>query len=381
MPQQTQGPVINLDTYLRSTNPVVTPVAPLQAWGDGGTMNFNLPQAGLLATMMVYIDFTITVAGTITGGTWQPDAPLSLIKNLSFRNQQGFLLHNYSGVGWYEWVRMRTGIDIFKATANGAFRSANVESTLGIGNATTPVVPGANVTAGTYKVRWAMPVFIAYNSKLSAGCVNLQNSSRQYVLSLQFGTVKGGIGGNGGTNDMFNGLLGVSNDIVVNVTASNVQVSAETMQVLETVEPDLSMVMVVQEALFNLQQGQNTVIPSYQDTFNALIMTVTNNGARAPYGNLSDIEFIYASNQRRYVEEIATKAGYNYWMHNGVPPQDGQIMYDMRLRGGVIGDPDIYDVFNNAIITGFSLRFNQSAAVTGVNGVRLLTEGFAGVIQ
>lgn len=378
---QQQGPVISLDQFLRQSNPIVTPVAALQAWTDGGTVNYNLPQAGLLTQMMVNIDFAFTVAGTITGGTFQPDAPWTLIRNLNFKNQQGFNLHNYSGVSWYDWTRARNAVDIFKATANGYFNSNDAERTLGIGNSLNPVVPGANVTAGNYVIRWTLPIPIAYNSKISAGAINLQNSARQYVLALQFGALKSGIGGNGGTNDIFNALLGVSNDIAVTVTKSNISVTCETMQVLETVEPDLSIAMTVQESLFSLTNGQNTVIPAYQDAFSLMILTLTNNGARLPYANISQEEFVYASNQRRYVEDIATKGGWNYWQHRGVPPQNGQIFYDLRLRGGVIGDPDIYDVFNNAIVTGFSLRFNNSAAVTGVSGVRLLTEGFAAVVQ
>lgn len=379
--QTTKPKGFSLDEFLHLTTSTINQLTPTQAWVDGGLVNYQLPQAGLTSMGMLYVSATITVAGTISSGTfkgWPNPAPMSILKNVSLGSNQNLSLINASGWGLYKWVRERYGRDLFRTSNNDFFASSNVCSQLGLGNAVTPVIPNANVAAGTYTIRFALPIPIAYNRELYTGLLFLQNNSVLYTLGLQFGNITGGIGTTGGTNDLFDTLIGTGISVTATVTT---KFDLETVLIPAAYPPNTSMFMSLQESIFPLTQGENAIQPPVNDIYTLIMLELSNNKLQVPQGNISNGVFLYSLNQRRFQESFPTKSAWDYWL-KGAPPSDGLIVYDMGIRKGLKDKRDVYDAFNNSQVTGFQLQFNQSGAITApaqttftAESLRFITQG------
>lgn len=380
--QTTKPKGFSLDEFLHLTTSTINQLSPVQAWTDGGLVNYQLPQAGLTSMGMLYVSATITIAATtITGGHfrgWPYPAPMSILKNVSLGSNQNLSLINSSGWGLYKWVRERYGRDLFRTSNNDFFASSNTCAALGMGNALNPVVPGATPAAGTYTINFALPIPIAYNRELYTGLLFLQNNSVLYTLGLQFGNITGGIGANGGTNDLFDGLVGTGITVTANV---NTRFDLETVLIPAGYPPNTSMFMSLQESVFPLIQGDNAIQPPVNDIYTLIMLELCNNKLQVPQANISNGVFLYSLNQRRFQESFPTKSAWDYWL-KGAPPSDGLIVYDMGIRKGLKDKRDVYDAFNNSQVTGFQLQFNNSQAITApaqttftAESLRFITQG------
>lgn len=368
----------NLDTFLSVTSPQIFRVTG-QPWSDGGVANFTLPQTGLASCLMINIAATITVAGTITSGKWKgwPNpAPFGIIRNLSLSSNQNLQIRNHSLWGMYKWLRMRYAFDPF-ATPAGSY-SAGTNTLIGVG--ALAIQPGANVTAGTYVVNMSFPMPIAYNRECLTGLLMLQNNSIQYILSLQYGNITGGISATGGTNDLFNTLIGTS---LVITAAVNVTCDIEIMQIPANYPPNLSMFMSVLEySQTPINTGQNVVKPSVSDVFTMFLLEVVNNGLPVPPANITTATYVYSGNLRRYDEDYVTKLGFDMWQHS-IQPMDGVIMYDMGIRKGLVEKRDLFDAFNDTVVTDLQLQMNLSSAITvaAPNQITVIAESLRFVQQ
>jgi len=374
-----QKQAFNLDTFLKLTTPLVKPLTPSQAWQDGGTQLYTLPQSGLASLIMAYFDVDITLnATTITGGTFAASpypAPFSIIKNISLYSNQNLNLINCTGWGWYKWVRMRYGIDPFATVTN--FRSGDTIDQLGIGNTVNPIVPGATPAAGTYRFRIALPIPIAYNRELLTGLLFLQNNSIVYTLAVQYGNIIGGISATGGSNDLFTGLVGTG--ISVSATV-NTALNIETFLIPANYPPQVSMFMSVQESVYAINTGMNAIRPPVNDVYTMLSLELTNNSAPISLANIDNVVFQYSGNIRRYQENEPTKAAWNYWTTNCVPT-DGTIIWDFGTRKGLPWKRDTYDAFNYTQVTDLQLQFDINTAITGVSQATFLAESLRFIKQ
>ena len=375
---QQQAP-FNLDTFLKLTTPLVKPLSPSQAWTDGGTQLYTLPQSGLASMIMAYFDVEITLAATtITAGTFANSpypAPFSIIKNLSLYSNQNLNLLNMSGWGWYKWVRTRYGIDPFATRT--LFKSTDTIQQLGIGNTVNPIVPGATPAAGTYSFRVGMPIPIAYNRELLTGLLFLQNNSIVYTLAVQYGNITGGISATGGSNDLFTGLVGTGISVSATVKTA---LDIETFLIPKNYPPQVSMFMSVQESVYPINTGSNAIRPPVNDIYTLMMLEVINNGAPVSLANLSNIVFQYSGNIRRYQEDEPTKAAWNFWTTN-MPPTDGNIIWDFGTRKGLPLKRDTYDAFNYTQVTDLQLQFNVTPAITGVSQATFLAESLRFIKQ
>ena len=365
-----QKPTFNLDTFLRLTSPQIQPMNPNQAWADGVTQTWNLPQAGLASMMMLYVDAEITVAGTVTSGKFNDSpypAPFSLLKNISLSSNQNINLHNYSGWGLYKWLRTRYGTDIFATASKGAFHSSVTEGDLGLGNGINPIVPGANVAAGTYSIRLALPIPIAYNSELLTGMLFLQNNSVLYQLGVQYGNIIGGISATGGSNDIFNTLVGTGLSVTATVST---QVEIETMIIPKNYPPDTSMFMSISETNFPLVAGQNAFRPPVNDIYTMLITEVIANYSPVDIANISNITFTYSNNLRRAQEYGINKAAWNFWK-SGIVPPNGCFIYDFGMRKGLPNKRDVYDAFNYSKVTDLQIGFTLPTTIVPSTGSQI----------
>lgn len=371
---QSQQVPFSLNEFLKRTQPNINPMYAQSAWTDGGNQVFNLPLAGLGSCMMLRVTASITVAGTVTGGTFANlpyPAPFSILKGVTLSSNANLSIINLTGYDLYTWLRERYGLDMFSTTASAAFMSSNNVSALGFG--TPSIVPGAAITAQTYNVTFTVPIPIAYNRKGAAALLFLQSKTIQYQLGIAYGQITGGISATGGSNDLFAGLTGTGLSVTASVSAT---CEIETLLIPSNYAPPTSYFMSVISTVYSpLIPGFNPInIPS-NDEITMLIAQLYNNSAAVSYANVSGVILSYALNKQKYNQIVPNKQGWDYWL-KGLVPQDGTYTFDEGIRNGLKTQRDTFDSIQDNIVTGLQLQFqvNPSLSVTGNSGIRLITE-------
>jgi hypothetical protein len=370
------------EAFLRMTKAKSVQVGS-QAINEGGTNTFRLPQAGLGSMLWVTINGTITVTGTLTGGTFKSflsggggPAPFSILKKVSFGSNNSFSMINLSGWNLYRWIRERTGIDIMNTGASTPF-SANNCAFLGIDEATA-IVNGATPSAQTYTVNMCFPIPIAYNMAADTGLLLLQSNGTFFDLNLNFGTITQA------TSTSF------SNDLVSSVTSSagvsiaqslTVKVELDWFEYVPGVESLMSQFLSVNDQQQSLVLGENVIVPPVNDLYTMFLIEVINNGAPVAVANLSNIYLRHSGNQYDYLSYYASNLLKNYYIHAGLPPIDGNINLDFGVRRGWLERRDNLDAIDNLNITDLNIGFTNAAAVTGQNGVNTIMESLRYIQQ
>jgi hypothetical protein len=366
MPTQQPAP-FSLDTFLRATNRYVINVANNVAINDNSVIVVPMPQANYLSMIMVTIRGTVTIAGTVTGGTlnaWQSGLPFpfGIFKNINFANNSNNLLHNYSLWGLYKWTRFRYGKDFFSASNN--FSSAGASLT-GIGQ--KPSAPGASVTATTYNIALTMPIPICYNRSLLAGLLNLQGINTTYNLNLTSGTLAGGITATGGSNDLFTGITGTGLSCT---SALTLTVDVETCSIPQSLpggmQPPLSLALSMTESASTTAptSGQNTIqIPNGQ-LYTSMIFEIYNNGAQVSPANLSNIQMSFGSNIYPVQQSMSANLGMDYWAGKGITMPDGVFGFDLGMRLGEVNRRDMYDGIDGTDVTALQVNYNLPTGFT-----------------
>lgn len=355
------------DQFLRRTKAKSVRITTNQPYTDGGSTFYNLPQAGLAHCLWVSIGGTVTVGGTVTSGTIQSypyPAPFSIVKRLRFGNNNSLYMRDITGWGWYKWVRYRTGIDFLSNQSVAKF-STNSLAALGT-TVTNPLVPGANVVAQTYNFFIAMPIPLSYNEAAEQGLIVLQTNGVQYALSIDWGRWTGGIGATGGTNDLFNALVGTTLVVTASIT---ITIGLDWFEPVAGVGNLISMFMTVNEQAFTpLINGVNLVTPPPNDYYTLLLLEVINAGAPVAVANFSNIFFQYAGQVFDYMDDYQTKIVRSSYQHQ-IPPMDGCIDWDLGIRRGFLTRRDTLDAFNDQAITDMKLSFTLpgSLSISGTN--------------
>lgn len=369
--------------FLQNTKSKFVRVATAQAYKDGQTTSYQLPQAGLAYMLWVIVQGTITVAGTVTGGTianYPNPAPYALIKRVKFGNNNSFNMRDFTGWGWYKWLRWRYGLDPLSSGATVNF-SANNTAAMGLTGAGRPVA-GANVAATTYNVNLMLPLPIAYNQSGELGLIVLQQNSTFYSVQIDWGQVTTGIGATGGSNDFFTGVTGTGLTVTAAITAT---VGLEFFEAIKGVGALVSMFMQVNEqnngALVN---GENTIRLPANDFYTAFQVEVLNNGAPVAVANIQNPTFMHSGAIYDIQDDYLVNLARNYFQHRNVPP-DGTITYDFGLRRGIIDRRDTIDMFDNSNITDavvkFTLPGSGTLTLTGLNQSSVVMESLRYIDQ
>lgn len=356
---------------------------------DGGNISWTLPQFGLLSKLMLTVYGTITVAGTVTSGTFQnrPNpAPFVLGKQLRFYNNQSVFVRNHSLWGGYKWLRSRYGVDPFGGLTSGSlstFNNAMVgNSALASAPGGTPSnpLPASNIAAGTYNIAMSFAIPIAYNNRLSTGALNLQSNSILYTLSLDTAQIASGISATGGTNDLFNALVGTGLSVTSNLTWT---LNGEIFTIPAGHEPNESMVMTVQELTKSpLIAGENYLDLPNADIYTMMIAELYNAGAPVDPRTITETQFRYSGGTRRYdADPICQNAQFLY--EHGIPQIDGVTAYDLGIRNGIVEQRDLFDGFNSASVTNaqIAITLPGTFAASGNNGITVLSETLKSATQ
>lgn len=367
--------------FLANTRPKRMKIASNQPYVDGGINRYNLQQTGLADKLMLYVSASIVVAGTITSGTFNGfsqgmPAPWSIFKNVQFGSNNNLTLRNFSGWSMYKWVRNRYCADPMKCTAVNY--STNTLAALGLNQGSNNIVAGANVAAQTYTFNVAIPIDLAYNQTAEQGLLSLQNGNIIYTLTVQWGQITGGITATGGSNDLFNALVGTGLSVTATIgayvgmdvwdypnLASNVSLAA-----LES-----TFVSVSDSIQANLNTGTNTYKPPQNDIYTQIGIEVINNGAPVAVANIQNPQWLYAGNVYPMVEDYQPLLVRDYFEH-GIPQIDGNIWYDLGMRRGERLRRDMIDGFNDMSITNLQIQFTlpNSLSITGTNQMNVVLE-------
>lgn len=328
---------------------------------EGGISSFQLPQAGLANTLWIWIQGTIVVAGTISGGTWATyplPAPFSLVNRMSFYSNNNYRYRDLAGWSWYKWVRDRYGWD-YQTACPGIGFSPDVQLTIGNNIASgNKIVAGANVAAGTYHFSIAMPVPVSYNWAGDTGLIALSTENVLHYLDLSWGTAVGSIGATGGSSSLINGLTGSG----ISVTAT-VNIAAELDYFMPT--PDMvgrmanftsQYMAAYDQTFFNIGPGPNVVQPPPTDYYTWLQLELVNNAAPIGQTSITNAQWQYAGQVFDFLDYGPVFATRNAWLHKNIP-LDGTLTYDFGTRLGNPMRRDRYDSFNNQSVTGLQLGF------------------------
>lgn len=378
---QTAPPKLTANAFLYSTRPKRQLVSTNVPYVDGGITRHQMPQAGLIDNIIVYIGITIVVAGTVTGGTFQgfsygnSTAPWTIIKNVQFASNNNLLLRNHSGWSWYKWFRARSGID--PTASVGVNYSPNTLTALGINQSSNKIVGGAAIAAGTYTANMALEMPIAYNQDAEQSLLSLQANNIIYTLSMQWGQITGNIGATGGTNDLFNTLVGTGLSVTSTISVS---VECDTWDVPQVAASQLSTLMstytgVVDGTQNPLITGTNVFKPATNDVYTIVGLEFINNNAPVSVGNIQNPSWQYASGIFPFQDNYTTHLVRD-WFQHGIPSIDGNVLYDLGTRRGILKRRDLIDAFNDQNITNLQVSavLPGTLSITGTNQINWFTE-------
>ncbi len=384
--QPQQQVFLTAEQFLRQTKPKAVKVATASPYVDGGRSTFRLPQSGLAHQLWVVIQASIVVAGTVTSGTlkgWPNPAPFSILKRLRFGSNNAFNMRDLSGWSLYKWCRQRTGVDPYPQvpTTDPRHSFSAVNDRL-LGNSMTNApVPGANIAAGTYLCNMAFPIPIGYNNAAEQGLLVLQQNSTFYDLTIDWGTITGGITATGGSNDFFQSLVGTGLSVTPTIT---VTVGLDWFEPVAGIGKLISMFMSVSDNITSpLVAGENIIRPPVNDYYTMFSLELVNNGAVIAPTDIQNLIFQHSGNVYDYQEDYLVRLAKNYYLHNGLPPVDGEIVWDLGLRRGNIQRRDTLDAFDDMNITDLQLRFTLpgTLTITGVNQASLVMESLRYIRQ
>lgn len=372
--------LLTADQFLQQTKAKHTKVTSAQSYIDGGRQSFRMPQAGLGHIIWLALQGTITVAGTVTSGTFQnyPDpAPWSILKRLKFGSNNAFTMRDMSGWSLYKWIRTRYGFDP-TGTMTSQYDTNN-EVALGKSD-TGRIVPGANITAATFKFNCVIPIPISYNNAGELGLVVLQQNSTFYDLTIDWGQITGGISATGGTNDLFNTLVGTGLTVTSDIKAS---VGIEWFEPVAGIDNLISMFMSVSDMRQSpLLTGTNVIKPPTNDFYTMFLVEAYNAGAPVAVNNINNPVFMHSGNVYDIQEDYIVNMARAYYAH-GVLPPDGVITYDLGIRRGQMNRRDTLDAFNDMNITDLNLKFDipSTLSITGNNGINTVMESLRFIKQ
>lgn len=369
--------------FLSATRPKRIVQITNQAYADGGSNRFQLPQAGLLDKIWHYVSATITVAGTVTSGTFNgfgqngaTQAPYSMLNTYKFYSNNNLILRNLGGWSLYKWIRTRYGLDYTKCTAVNY--SANTLAALGANQSSGAIVAGANVAASTYTFNWGFPVDVAYNQTAESCLISAQNGNIYYYSEFDWGQITGGLTATGGSNALFNALVGTG----LSVTASiNTSMTVDIWD-YPLLPPQYSFTNLMKSFLSAsdgiktpLNNGLNTFQPPQNDYYTMIITEWINNGAPVAVANLQSPSWQYAGNVYPFLDNYAPLLARDYY-EKKIPAIDGTIPYDFGMRRGERLRRDTIDAFQDQNITNLTLNTTLpgSLSITGVNQMNYVLE-------
>ena len=374
---QGQALPITIDQFLGATQDFGLRVGDYP-FVDGGLTHIVLPKSGVATSITALITLTIVVSGTVSSGTFNsyPPAPFGIVKNARVYSNTSRYLRNMSGWSWYQYLRKRTGFDPFAKTA-GSY-SAGWNTAIGVG--AQAIQPGANVAAGTYKVTIPLKVPIAYNDRLDTGLLLMQYNNVEFDLDIQWGNVVAGLTATGGTNDLFNTLVGTG--LAVTCTG-NVAIDMSTVALPPAVLPNTSMILAVNEQTQStLQAGDNIMLPPPQEYYTMLGVEFFNAGALLNPSNFGTTRLSYGGNIDRYVQHAACQHVNDLYRAED-QWTDGMIWWDMGMRTGMPNRRDVSGALNAAQLTDLRLvtSLPTTLAPSGANGMKLIRESLERINQ
>lgn len=372
--QAVQSRQLTNEEFLQLTRPKSIPVVTGAAIVPGQSKSYRLPQTGLGNVLWVRLTGTVIVAGTVTSGNFQSypnNWPFGFIKRVQLSSNNGLLLRDLSGWSWYKWVRNRYGIDPLSLNM-GSFASAGNELIVG-GNSTDRIVGGAAVVAKTYRIDMILPMPISYNRSGDIGMLVLQQNSVFYDLNLTYADVAGGISATGGTNDLFNALVGTGLSVTADLRAT---ILLDWFEVVPNIGRLTSMFMSCRDQVNNpLNVGRNQIYLPKDDYFTTIIMQGFNAGAPLAAANMGNCALEHSGNVVVYSEGDDMNVGRDFWEHR-LPPPDGCITFDLGLRRGTPDRRDTFDAFDNTLVTNALVRFDtpSTLVVSGYSAVHTIWE-------
>lgn len=368
---------ITVDQFLAATQDFNIRTGSYQ-FADNGLTHIVLPKSGLGTSVTLAFALTVTVAGTVSSGKWAsyPPAPFSVIKKMQLYSNTSRFIRNLSGWSWYQYLRKRTGFDPFALPA-GSY-SSGINALIGIG--AQSIIPGANVAAGTYQINLPLIIPIAYNDRLDTGLLLMQYNNVEFDIDITWGAVVSGISATGGSNDLFNTLVGTG--LTVTCTGS-VTVNVTTVAVPASVLPNTGMILSVNEQIQpGIFGGDNILLPPPQEFYTMLAVEIFNNSAVLPPANIGVTRLSYGGNIDRYVQDYTCQAIKDTWRQQ-MQPTDGCIWWDMGMRTGLDNRRDISGALNAAQLTDLKLIVSLPSTLTptGNNGMKLIRESLETVTQ
>ncbi len=381
-----QSKTIGLFDFLKLTNLQHIPLVANgnTIFADGATITFQQPPTGLLSRIFFSITGTITVSGTVTGGTWNTwtPAPFGLVPNMQLVNNQNVQLRSHSLWGFYTWYRERYGIDAY--TAGSTTYTSTANAILGIG--VPSIIPGAAVTATTYNVALQFVMPIAYNERMETGLLILQNNNINYPLQFRCGALAAGISTTGGSNDLFTGLTGTSlaitNTLSFQATAEIASIPVLPQGYDNTPRSNMFLSVLEQSGPL-LQAGTNQIVVPISDTYTMMMFQVINNGAPINSNKISNIQFQYGGNNFKFSDTINSNLGFDY-ISKKLAPVDGSFIFDMGHVNGLINQRETYGSFNDQRVTGLQVNYNLPTTgftPTGTNYTNCIYESLRNVTQ
>lgn len=368
---------LTIDQFLRNTQDATQSVGSYN-YVDNNTITAALPKAGMATNILVLVSVQVVVAGTVTSGKWAsyPQAPWSILKRITLASNTAKQIRSLSGNSMYQYLRKRTGVDV-NAMPTGT-NSSGWNTILGVG--ASSIVPGANVTTGTYNIVLPFIIPIAYNARLDTGLIIMQMNNVQFNLGLTFGACSSGISATGGSNDLFNALVGTG--LSVTVTGSAV-IDYQNVPLPPAALPNTSMIMTVSDSINSpLSAGDNITLPPPQQLYTMMGLEYFNNGAIVAPSNFSRMQMIYGGTVARYTNNPPNKQLIDLYQQ-GLQWQDGMVWYDMGMRTGLEERRDTSGALNAASLTDLRLitSLPTTLAISGYSGVKLITEALESTVQ
>jgi hypothetical protein len=389
-----QQQFLTAEQFLRLTKPKSVKVTTNSPYVDGGRTTYRLPQAGLAHTIWLCIQasFVLTAAGGVASGTWAGwplPAPFSMIQRLRFGSNNAFNMRDMNGWSLYKWIRNRTGIDPYPQVlaGNPQTHGFSVGNDRLLGRSmVNPIVPGANIGAATatYLANMAFPIPIGYNNAGEQGLLVLQQNSTFYDLVIDWGTMAIAAGTAGPvTNNLVTALTLTGGTMTLAPTIL-VTIGLDWFEPVAGIGKLISMFMSVSDMVVApLVQGENIVRPPVNDYYTMLSLELVNNGTFIPPTNINpnNIIFQHSGNVQDYSDDFLVRLAKNLYLHEGLPPTDGEIVWDFGLRRGNLLRRDTLDAFDDMNITDLQLRFTNNTAIVGVSQATLLMESLRFIRQ
>lgn len=348
---------------------------------DGASnVQAQLDSAGLLNYLYLSVFGTITVAGTVSSGTFQgypTPVPYTLLKRIRFGNGSGVSLRDLSGWSQYKHSRYRNGFDPAVITEASTSFDSNAATLMGQNG--TRMVKGANVAAGTYAVNFLLPIPIAYNAAGEGGLINLQGGTNFY-FQMDIANIANGISATGGTNDVFNALVGTGLTITPNLNYS-LCMEYFDMPIQNGSVPNLSQLLgfylkVSEQNTNPLVAGNNAIRMQNADWYTMILAECINNSQPVGDAYLGTSSLQWAGAVSLETLDRWSEVNHSVYQHGGLKPMDGVIDFDFGLRREQLLRREQIDAINNSNITSLTANITTASnlTVSGTNGIYCVCE-------